>query len=591
MSGWRRAGVRRSGALCVVIGLLTTPALAEQEPASPQDRTGGQVERALPDCTGDEAKRLPACDKTTPVQESVAPGAPDRPPPEQKPVSAESAPPDANGSSDERRDIARLEKSCEAGEATACLDLGRNHDKGLGVPKDERRAAVLYEKACEGGQATGCFNLGVNYQEGHGVPQDERRAAVLYEKACEGGEATGCFNLGVSYAKGRGVPQDARRAAALYAKACARDVATACLTLGLAYEEGLGVPQDARRAAALYEKACEGGDVRGCVNLGALHAKGLGVPQDDRRAAALYEKACEGGAAQGCQNLGARYDQGLGVPKDEQRAAALYEKACEGGVATGCFNLGVNHEKGLGGPHDDLRAAALYEKACEGGVAMGCFNLGVFYKKGRGVPQDERRAVALLEKSCAGGFPLACESLGQRAAAPPEPTREASSQTTVFDVVLSSATRQVMRAAIKREGATPEREDTDYWFDLYSARGLLDGAKTLRVGYVNATSQLAILEYELPSALDTAQVGQISSMVQAKYGAPTSKEGNLGVGKVVHTWKRKDGVIITVSRGWPSTTTFLAFTVPAAKKAMDAELEANKKTQVEQRSKKNSRAF
>jgi hypothetical protein len=50
-------------------------------------------------------------------------------------------------------------------------------------------------------------------------------------------------------------------------------------------------------------------------------------------------------------------------------------------------------------------------------------------------------------------------------------------------------------------------------------------------------------------------------------------------------------VIITVSRGWPATTTFLTFTVPAAKKAMDAEIEANDKAKAKKQSKTSSRAF
>ncbi|MFE8595526.1 hypothetical protein [Archangium violaceum] len=95
----------------------------------------------------------------------------------------------------------------------------------------------------------------------------------------------------------------------------------------------------------------------------------------------------------------------------------------------------------------------------------------------------------------------------QGAAALPETKRDAASQTIVFDVVLSSATRQDMRAAAKREGVTPEREDDDYWYDLYSAKGLLDGAEKLRVGYVSATSQLAVFEYEFPSFMNTEQVG------------------------------------------------------------------------------------
>jgi hypothetical protein len=175
--------------------------------------------------------------------------------------------------------------------------------------------------------------------------------------------------------------------------------------------------------------------------------------------------------------------------------------------------------------------------------------------------------------------------------AKPETKREAAAQTAVFDVALSSAKRQDVREAFKKEGAVPEREDDAYWYDIYSAKGLLDGADKLRVGYVAATNQLAILEYEFPSFMDTEQVGRISALVQAKYGAPASKKGRIGLGNVVHTWNQPDGVVITVSRGWPSTTTFLAFTVPAAKKAMDDEVEANKKAAVKQQSKKQSKAF
>jgi hypothetical protein len=175
--------------------------------------------------------------------------------------------------------------------------------------------------------------------------------------------------------------------------------------------------------------------------------------------------------------------------------------------------------------------------------------------------------------------------------AKPEAKRETAAQTTILGVVLASAKRQDMRTAAKKEGVAPEREDDAYWYDIYSAKGLLDGAETLKMGYVAATGQLAIVQYEFPSFMDTGQVGRISSMVQTKYGAPNSKKGNIGLGNVVHTWKRPDGVVITVSRGWPSTTTFLIFTVPSAKKDMDAEIEANKKEEIEQQSKKNNKAF
>ncbi|WP_169800813.1 tetratricopeptide repeat protein [Archangium gephyra] len=526
---------RRSVALCVVIGLLGTGAMAQQEASSAP---------------------------SSPGQEPVAQGAPVPPSPEKKPpVSAEASQEDS------------------------------------GVPPDARGTAALHEKACEGGDAVACGKLGLAYARGEGVDKDMRRAAVLFEKACEGGDASGCYLLGVIHEKGLGVSKDERRAAALHEKACEGGNAPGCTSLGSLYEEGLGVPKDERRAAALHEKACEGGNAPGCTNLGTLYAEGLGVPKDEHRAAVLFEKACEGGSAPGCNNLGLFHVDGRGVPKDEHRAAVLFEKACEGGSAQGCIRLGLSYMEGQGVNKDMRRAAVLFEKACEGGDAPACNLLGTMHAEGLGVPKDERRAAALYEKACKGGSTSGCKNLGQvgqdkqRAAALPETKRDAASQTIVFDVVLSSATRQEMRAAIKKEGVVPEREDDAYWYDLYSAKGLLDGAEKLKVGYVDATGQLAVFEYEFPSFMNTEQVGQISSMVQAKYGAPTSKKGKISLGDVVHTWKRKDGVIITVSRGWPSTTTFLTFTVPTAKKAMDAEVEANKKAKAEKQSKKSSKAF
>ncbi|MDY7228361.1 hypothetical protein [Hyalangium rubrum] len=200
------------------------------------------------------------------------------------------------------------------------------------------------------------------------------------------------------------------------------------------------------------------------------------------------------------------------------------------------------------------------------------------------------RTVSVATTGFAVVFLLAATA-GANPPAKPATKNEAAAQTTVFGVALTSAKRQDIREAAKKEGATPEREDDKYWFDIYSAKDLLDGAEKLQVGYVAATGQLAVLEYVLPSFMDTEQVARISSMVQAKYGAPSSKKGNIGLGNVVHTWNRKDGVVITVSRGWPSTTTSLTFTVPAGKKAMDAEIAANEKAKVEQQSQKNSRAF
>jgi uncharacterized protein len=78
------------------------------------------------------------------------------------------------------------------GDAKACLNLGRSHDEGLGVPQDHEKANALYKKACDGGEMSGCINLGRSHGEGRGVPQDYAKANALYKKACDGGLMDSC---------------------------------------------------------------------------------------------------------------------------------------------------------------------------------------------------------------------------------------------------------------------------------------------------------------------------------------------------------------------------------------------------------------
>ena len=76
--------------------------------------------------------------------------------------------------------------SCEAGDLTACVELGQAYQT-----VDITRTVDLWQRACDGGEMMGCANLGVMYEHGSGVKQDFTRAVGLYEEACEGGGSVG----------------------------------------------------------------------------------------------------------------------------------------------------------------------------------------------------------------------------------------------------------------------------------------------------------------------------------------------------------------------------------------------------------------
>ena len=65
-------------------------------------------------------------------------------------------------------DAEGLRRSCDAGIAAACSDLGSMYATGEAITQDLARATSLYRQACEGGAMQGCFDLGLLYGNGVG---------------------------------------------------------------------------------------------------------------------------------------------------------------------------------------------------------------------------------------------------------------------------------------------------------------------------------------------------------------------------------------------------------------------------------------
>lgn len=84
--------------------------------------------------------------------------------------------------------LARSVDGCTRGDAVGCFNVAQVYASR----NDYRRASELYAKSCEAGDAEACYELGVLYDEAKGVPYDPVRRSDLFRRACAAGFARAC---------------------------------------------------------------------------------------------------------------------------------------------------------------------------------------------------------------------------------------------------------------------------------------------------------------------------------------------------------------------------------------------------------------
>src|SRR5689334_10757536 len=142
-----------------------------------------------------------------------------------------------------------------------------------------------------------------------------------------------------------------------------------------------------------------------------------------------------------------------------------------------------------------------------------------------------------------------------------------------------------MRKAAAAAGGRATRENDRYWADLYDSSRLLDGSRELSLVYTDA-GDFAAARYVFNSSLNVGQFTQVAELVASKYGAPNEKQGNPALGEVNYVWHLADGIVLSVSRGWPDTTTYLEYRYPENYAIMlreQQENDARKKLEQKQR--------
>ncbi len=98
---------------------------------------------------------------------------------------------------------ADLEKSCQAGKARACDELGNLFHDGFGVHRDDARAAELFRKACKGKSRDGCADDARASALGEGQTANAKAALPRLEQMCKAGNARACGNLGDLFVRHR----------------------------------------------------------------------------------------------------------------------------------------------------------------------------------------------------------------------------------------------------------------------------------------------------------------------------------------------------------------------------------------------------
>jgi hypothetical protein len=154
--------------------------------------------------------------------------------------------------------------------------------------------------------------------------------------------------------------------------------------------------------------------------------------------------------------------------------------------------------------------------------------------------------------------PLATAPLAEPPSRPAADSR-AEGGLQMFGVSLSTATRDVMRQALRQEGLAVHREDEAFSEDIYDASNLMPGLLQLKFSYARDNKRLAKVDYMFMTFADTAHVEDVKLRIESRFGQPARVTGREESGPYQALWRLPDQMEILVGREWPQKTTYLRF--------------------------------
>lgn len=296
--------------------------------------------------------------------------------------------------------LANLQRGCDQGSGSACLQLGNAYYEG----KDAQghtldlnyfKARKAFDRACDRDNAKACYNLGFMKQHGEGGDIEKSKAAGLYKKACELGDAVSCGKGAAAYRDAQGTAADLAVAAELAKRGCEKDDKDSCelaKQLGSRPAAGDGLTPELRQLA----QSCDLGASDACFQVGVIFDEGKGIAADKNKAAIAYKAACEKSHDRGCHRLGVMLVNGEGITRDIAAGIRLLNQGCDKGLRQSC-------EVMLSG----LNSACVEDNDADACTLMGRF----FVTADKGLPKDMTKGVAYLRRGCKLGDKDGCNDL------------------------------------------------------------------------------------------------------------------------------------------------------------------------------------
>ena len=218
------------------------------------------------------------------------------------------------------------QQACSGGVGAGCVNLARLHQRRRLAPSsslvaDELyvRAEPLLDQACTLGDQGACLMLGCQYDRGLGVASDLVRAAQLYDLAVDIEQP---------------VVADGHTPLVRALSRCAKGKGVYCAMVAVSLLEAVGTDRDPETAHLYVWRACELGVLPSCTQFGINAATGVDMPKDERGALRSLVNVCGTSDGKTCASLGT-----LLMKHKVGGAREVVEQACERGLTDSCAVL------------------------------------------------------------------------------------------------------------------------------------------------------------------------------------------------------------------------------------------------------------
>ncbi|MBX3185805.1 MAG: sel1 repeat family protein [Labilithrix sp.] len=329
------------------------------------------------------------------------------------------------------------EAQCAKGDGRSCYNAAANRvDSNLSglSTRGWGEAFVFLDKSCAAGNAAGCGDLGVMLETGRGVQRNQERAEHFLVKACTMGDAASCNHRARALSYGdRGFRADPRAARQLFDRGCALGSHEACREAARMSVEGIGGPRDIAAATRLLERSCAGGNDDNC-RLGRYIANTEASLADEGESVTLAtESANVEGLKNPCKSTLRVDDRAMRCAKAEAGLFVCdvtdYDECvdqCDKGNARSCWQAAANRMSSSN-PNSATRgreeAFPWLEKGCRTGHAPSCTAFAGALLWGRGTAANPERGRAFMQKACDMRDAHACKWIADKKASEAAPAK------------------------------------------------------------------------------------------------------------------------------------------------------------------------